>query len=192
MTRPEIWILRHGQTEWNAAGRIQGQKNSDLTDLGKAQAQVQNELLKAANLPDNVSYWCSPLGRCRQTAALALADLCAEPQLDDRLMEVSAGAFEGLSLEEVGQSHPHLLEADLVPSWHYHAPGGESFDTFRARIQSWLDDLTGPTVVVTHGMVSREMRGLLLGLDAEAASHLPGGQGLLYHVANGKMSKIEA
>ena len=192
LNHPDLWILRHGQTEWNAAGRMQGRLNSPLTPKGQDQARQQNRLLKEAGLPGHVTYHCSPLGRTRETAALAFDGLCGAPVIDDRLMEVSVGAFEGLTLADVEASHPELLSPLDGISWHYRAPGGERHDAFRARIASWLQDLTAPSVVVTHGMVSRELRAMLLGLDAAGAMALPGGQGNIYHVSAGKMHAIEA
>ena len=192
MTYPDLWILRHGQTEWNLAGRMQGWLDSPLTTLGKSQARQQNRLLKQAGLPEDAGFYASPQARCRATAELALAGLCDAPRFDDRLKEVSVGEFEGLTLLDVEMGWPGITEPVEGISFHYRAPGGERLEGFRARIASWLDELTGPTVVVTHGMVSREMRGILLGLDASGAADLPGGQGNIYRVSAGVMTLIEA
>ena len=73
MSHPDLWILRHGQTVWNLAGRMQGRMDSPLTRLGEAQARQMNSMLKAADLPGDVTYHASPQGRCRATAELALA-----------------------------------------------------------------------------------------------------------------------
>ena len=192
MTYPDLWILRHGQTEWNLAGRMQGWRDSPLTALGIRQARTQNRLLREAELPVGVGFCVSPLQRCRDTARLALEGLSDNPVIDGRLKAVSVGRFEGLTLSEIEAEHPGITAPVDGISYHYRAPGGETIETFRARIRSWLDDLTGPTVAVTHGMVSREMRGILLGLDAAEAAGLPGGQGNIYRVSGGKMHKIEA
>ncbi|NNE80209.1 MAG: histidine phosphatase family protein [Silicimonas sp.] len=192
MSHPDLWILRHGQTQWNLAGRMQGWKDSPLTALGQSQARQQNALLQQADLPRDVGFHVSPLGRCRATAELALAGLCDAPLVDDRLKEVSVGMFEGLTLRDVETDWPGITDTVDGISFHYRAPGGERLDGFRARIDAWLQDLSGPTVVVTHGMVSREMRGILLGLDAAGAADLPGGQGNIYKVSGGEMTAIEA
>ena len=192
MTYPDLWILRHGQTEWNLAGRMQGWLDSPLTDLGRQQAATQNRLLWNADLPSGVTFHVSPLKRCRATASLALRGLCDAPLVDERLKEVSVGEFEGLTLGDVEEGWPGITAPVDGLTFHYRAPGGERFDEFRARIRAWLDDLDAPTVVVTHGMVSREMRGMLLGLDAAGAAGLPGGQGNIYRMSGGEMDVIQA
>lgn len=189
---PELYILRHGQTEWNAAGRMQGSLDSPLTALGRDQATTQGRILRALGLSKDMTFHCSPLGRTRHTAALALAGLTDTPRYDERLKEVSVGAFEGLTITDVMAEWPEVMEEPSPYSWHYRAPGGESFDVFSARIGSWLDQLTGPAVVVTHGMVSGVLRGLVLGLDAEGIAQLPGGQGVVYHIKDGVHRRLEA
>lgn len=189
---PELFILRHGQTEWNAAGRMQGHMDSPLTALGREQAAAQARILRAQPTPPDTTYHCSPQGRARQTADLALAGLTDALQIDARLKEVSVGKFEGLTLTDLMADWPDIMNAGSPYSWHYRAPGGESFHTFSARISDWLGAQTAPAVVVTHGMVSRVLRGLVLGLDAEGIAKLPGGQGVVYHIKNGQHRRLDA
>ncbi len=193
MTRyRELFILRDGQTEWNREKRAQGHMDSPLTELGRQQARTQNALLKQAGLPADTAFHCSPLGRARQTAALAFDGLAREVVYDDRLKEVSVGACEGLPLEDCQRRWPVVFDTGLWGEWCFLAPGGEGHAAFAARITSWLDDLRGPTVVVAHGMVSLIMRGLVLGLDLADSLALPGGQGVVYHVKDGVHRRLAA
>ena len=187
---PELFILRHGQTEWNREKRAQGHMNSPLTELGVEQARAQNMLLRQAGLPENVAFHCSPLGRARQTAELALAGLAETIHYDDRVMEICVGECEGMLLEDCAARWPAVFDSGIWGEWCFLAPGSEGFDAFSKRILSWLDDLTGPTVVVAHGMVSLVMRGLVLGLDMEGSLALPGGQGVVYHIKEGVHRKL--
>ncbi len=189
---PELFILRHGQTAWNREKRAQGHLDSPLTALGLEQARTQNALLKQAGLPDGVSFHCSPLGRARQTAELALAGLAQEIRHDDRLMEVSVGDCEGMLLSDCAERWPGVFDTGVWGEWCFLAPGGEGFAAFSGRLQSWLDDLRGPAVVVAHGMVSLILRGLVLGLDMQDSLALPGGQGVVYHVKDGEHRRLAA
>ena len=189
---PELFVLRHGQTEWNAAGRMQGHMDSPLTALGREQAAIQGRILRARDLPAQTTYHCSPQGRARHTAELALAGLTEAPVIDDRLKEVSVGVFEGLTMTDLLTDWPDLMHMKSPYSWHYRAPGGEGFEGFRARIKDWLDAQTAPAVVVTHGMVSGVLRGLVLGLDVDGIAKLPGGQGIVYHIKDGLHRRLEA
>ena len=100
-------------------------------------------------------------------------------------MEVGVGEFEGLSFEDAVQTDPRFVDMPGPIGWQFFAPGGETFEQFHARIQSWLDALDAPAVVVTHGITSRVMRSIVLGLGFDDLSDLPGGQGMIHRVRNG-------
>ena len=183
---PELFILRHGQTEWNAEGRAQGQQNSDLTPKGRAQAHRQGEILQEAGLgPRGLPSFCSPQGRAQHTADIALDVIAQSARADDRLMEIGFGKWEGRTRAEIEQGWPWSQDIQDMMEWQFSAPLGESFDAVCARVSSFLDHLTGPTIVVTHGVTSRVMRGLWLGLEMPGMSDLPGGQGIVHHLKDG-------
>ena len=73
---------------------------------------------------------------------------------------------------------------------NYHAPNGESFDAMCARVQSFLNDLTGPTIISTHGITSRVLRGLVLGLDQEGMRTMQGGQGCVFLLKDGEQRRF--
>ena len=191
-TYPELFILRHGQTEWNREKRAQGHKDSPLTDKGRQQAREQNLLLQQAALPRDTQFWCSTAGRARQTAALAFDGLTDTVRFDNRLKEVGVGECEGMLIEDCIARWPEVFGTGLWGEWCFIAPGGEGLEMFSGRISSWLDELQGPTVVVEHGMVSLIMRGLVLGLDLADSLALPGGQGVVYHVKDGAHRRLGA
>ncbi|MFV2052525.1 histidine phosphatase family protein [Aliiroseovarius sp. YM-037] len=184
VTHP-LFVLRHGQTEWNLDGRLQGRRDSPLTALGRAQAEQQRGLLRqvAADHP-NLKIYCSPLGRARQTAEIATAGLGLAFEVDARLQEVSAGAWEGLTRDEV---RLRLNNADLGEFEMFtNAPEGESFNALYDRCAVFLAELSGPTAVVTHGITGSVLRGILLRLSVDEMEHLPREQGRIYAVSGGQ------
>lgn len=179
---PELWILRHGQTEWNVAGRLQGRLDSPLTDTGRAQAAGQGRILEGL-VPAGAVLVSSPSPRARITAEIALPGVPVV--LDSRLAEIDLGQWQGQSLPDIMAMHPEIAAEPDPHLWKFNAPNGESLPEMEARVRSFLDDLTGPTVLVTHGVTSRLMRCLILGLPVTAMSRVPGGQGVVHHVAGG-------
>ncbi|MGH0002024.1 histidine phosphatase family protein [Pseudovibrio ascidiaceicola] len=183
---PEIFVLRHGQTEWNVAGRFQGHQNSPLTEKGKQQALLQNKLLSGVEaLP--ATAFVSPQLRTVHTAQLALGPQ-VEQKLDDRLKEINFGAWEGLTKQEVKNLVGDDFESGL---WHFQSPQGETFEAISGRVQHFLEELTEPAVVVTHGITSIILRGLYMGLNTLELLQLPRKQGCIYHLSNGSEQVLE-
>jgi len=186
----ELYLLRHGQSAWNAACRHQGQLESRLTKLGRQQARAMGALLaREIAAPGGYVAFASPLARARETAEIALGPLGLAPRPDDRLKEIMLGAWQGLADPEVFARFPwaeHPREADPF-RWNFMAPGGETLPMMAARLQSFLDDLgERPAVIVAHGMALRVLRGLCLGLDARGMQDLPGGQGVVWRLRDGQ------
>ena len=180
-----IYVMRHGETEWNAEGRFQGALNSPLTAQGRAQAQAQAEILSTHDL-SAFDVRVSPQGRAFETAAIALAGLVPALHTDDRLREIEVGAWSGKLRSEVSAVGLTLEDTPDGPLALYeHAPGGEGFARLRARCEAFLSSLTRPTVCVTHGITSRMLRTVALGRATATLGDLPGGQGVVYAVENG-------
>ena len=97
---PEVLFLRHGQTEWNAEGRMQDHLDSPLTEKGLRQAQRQNEILQPYDLT-GFRFISSPQGRAHMTAQIALAGLAAEIETSTELMEIGIGAWAGTTRAEI-------------------------------------------------------------------------------------------
>lgn len=176
---PPIYVLRHGETEWNVAGRLQGRADSALTARGRAQAVTLGALL-APVLAAGARLWTSPAPRAATTAALAFPGQAATP--DPRLLEIDLGAWTGRAIAGIA---PRDAGAD-PHGWKFAAPGGEDRAAMAARCAAFLGDLSGPSVIVTHGVTSRMLRCLALGLGPEALGRVPGGQGVVHVVEAGR------
>jgi broad specificity phosphatase PhoE len=183
LTYPELYILRHGQTEWNVQGRLQGWLESDLTELGRQQAEKQREIMASVDLA-GFEIWSSPMRRTQDTARIVLGQ-GHEIHLDDRLKEIFIGDLQGLTLAEIAIIHPEMLQDRMPFEWNFHSPNGEDYQAFSGRLQTWLKERNAPNVVVTHGVASRVLRGLVLGLDIAGMQALPDQQGVVYHIQNG-------
>jgi len=193
MRYPDICVLRHGQTEWNVAGRHQGRQDSPLTELGRKQAVTQGDILRSV-LGDLSQFeiYSSPQGRSRSSAKLAMGDLDELVCEDLRLREVNFGAWEGLTLEEVERRWPELADEGDAFSWHFYSPGGESYEELSDRARGFLGDLSGPSIIFTHGITSRVLRGIYLGLDMDGMRDLEGGQGCVYRLSNGIQTRHDS
>ncbi len=178
---PDLFILRHGETDWNAERRLQGRLDSPLTTRGLGQAKAQRDIL-ARVLPKGAVALTSPAPRALRTAEIALRGLSVPIRQDARLVEVDLGAWQGRTLEEIADANPHVTDDQDPHLWKFTAPGGESLEAMTARCQAVLDDLTGPSVLITHGVTSRILRCLLLGRPVTELSALPGGQGVVHHL----------
>jgi len=182
MNLPELWILRHGQTEWNVSERLQGLLDSPLTETGQAQAAQQGRIL-ARVAPADAQVISSPSPRAMTTAHLAMPG--RQVALDARLTEIDLGQWQGCTLTEIEQAHPEIAAETDPNLWKFNAPGGESLSAMEARVRSFLADLSGPAIVFTHGVTSRLMRCVILGRPVTDLSHLPGGQGVVHHLREG-------
>ncbi len=182
---PEIVVVRHAETVWNKERRFQGRLDSPLTMDGEAQARALASVLREAGLPR--SGWrvlASPATRVLATAAIALPGVAL--RTDPRLLELGLGDWEGRKTDEVrGKEQP-----PGVLGWQFAAPGGEPREGFVGRCRSFLDELDGPVLILTHGLTGRMIRSLWLGGGIEEANDLPGGQGNAFHLRDGRMVEL--
>jgi probable phosphoglycerate mutase len=181
VARATIYFIRHGETDWNAEARLQGQRDVPLNDRGRAQAEAAAAQL-AASTPDvaALDYVASPLGRTRETmerlrAALGLD--AAAYRVDDRLKELTFGGWEGLTWKEVRARDPRGAAARERDKWGFVPPGGESYADLLRRIAPAFDAMVGDTVVVSHGGVARAALALRDAVAREAAPRLDIWQG---------------
>ncbi|MDQ0512433.1 histidine phosphatase family protein [Ancylobacter amanitiformis] len=189
MTRRRIFLVRHGETDWNLAGRLQGHHDIPLNDLGREQAanlaRVIGRLSGGAGALD---YVASPLSRTAQTMAILRAELGLSPDAfrrDARLKEISFGRWEGATWQELKRRDPVSLAARRADPWHFVPPGGESYDMLTERVMAALADLTEDSVVVTHGGVVRAILHMLAGMPPQQAVDLPVRQGAVYMIRDG-------
>lgn len=198
-TLPEIILIRHGQTEFNREGRIQGHKNSVLTDLGQAQAAAYGRLLAERFAPlTPFALYRSPAGRCEQTTALACeaAGLDAGAfTVDERLKEKGYGRWEGMTRPEIAQAgDEHELGAMDADPWGHRPPGGgETLSEVMDRAHEWLLSLTSaqPVIVVCHGGTGRTLIRRYLGLGAQETMEIPMRQDVVFHLSGRGLDVIE-
>ena len=177
MTRPPVYIARHGQTDWNAEHRLQGQADTDINALGRAQADRNGRLLRdLISEPRDFDFVASPMRRTRETMERVRAAIGLDPhgyRTDARLMELHFGDWQGFTYREVEQRFPGSTEARELDKWNYCPPGdkAESYAMLAARVRPWFDELSRPTLCVTHGGIVRVLFQALASLpQAEAAA----------------------
>jgi probable phosphoglycerate mutase len=186
----EIYLIRHGETEWNAQGRFQGKLDSALTDTGVEQAAAIGRCLAGLGLSVD-AFVSSPLGRTRQTAAIIAgsAQLPAA-QCDDRLGEVSLGSWDGLTHIDIDAQWPGLLDGSTPFDWFFRSPDGETYESAFRRAECWLEERQGVTVAVSHGLISRIIRGAYSGLSETDALSLPVPQDVIWRLSNGRIEPV--
>lgn len=162
----QIYFVRHGQTEWNAMQRFQGQRNSELNDLGRWQAEVSARLLERLGIQ---ALFSSPLDRARQTAEIINRRLCLPLVHDDRIKEWDCGEWSGRLREEVIAMWPEQWAARQADLFHHRGPDCENYPDMFARARPFVAELERLDVeriaVVSHGMIGKVMVSILLGLD---------------------------
>ena len=197
MPSPTIYYLRHGETAWNVAGRLQGAQDIPLNDRGREQAahggRILADLLKRDGLDRaSVPFVASPLGRARSTMELVRTVLELAPDdyaLDDRLREIGYGVWEGSTLAEMEAADPGLYAKRLTAKWTMAPEGGETYASVQLRMRDWYDSLLVDTVAVAHGGTARALM-VALGVQTIAeAAELPIEQGAVYVFRDGAMAK---
>lgn len=176
---PDIYLMRHGQTEWNVRGMMQGRLDSPLTPLGIAQAERQRELVADVDA-ERIS---SPQGRARQTARIVFDG--QNFTSDTRLCEIDVGEFTGRMIEELRLHRPEYFTGSRL-DWYNRTPGGEDFHKLLERCQGFLYSLTRPTLIVTHGITLRMLRILALGWPLSRLEELTVEQGAVHIVRKGE------
>jgi broad specificity phosphatase PhoE len=158
-----LFYVRHGETVWNREGRLQGQHDSELTALGRAQAVHCGEILRQVLARDGarcrrLDFVSSSLGRTRATMEVMRAALGLEPvdyRTDARLAELAFGRWEGVAnLELLAHEHDPLAARER-DKWNFRPAGGESYADLLVRVRAWHATLRHDSVVVAHGGTAR-------------------------------------
>ena len=194
---PTVYYLRHGETVWNATKRLQGRHDSALSARGESQALRCAEILvdlfaKTGRQPDDLDYVSSPLGRACRTMQLVRGALRLAPEdyrTDQRLAELSFGAWEGLTLEEVQARDAALLAGREQDKWGFLPPGGESYAQVAERMGQWHAAVTRDTVVTAHGGTARALFAHLGFAAPERATQGDIDQGVVYVIADGALAR---
>ncbi len=178
-----LYFMRHGETDWNAEARLQGQQDIPLNEVGRKQAaEAGRRLAEILPASDSLPWLVSPLGRTRETAELARKAIGLPPQrytTDDRLKELTFGDWEGRTWAELRSVDRNMVKARTADKWSYVPPRGESYAMLHDRIALWLKTVTQDLVVVSHGGVARVLMVLLAGKPNGQAAEEPIWQGKL-------------
>lgn len=162
----ELFVIRHGITEWNHQKKIQGQLDTELSEIGRQQAKALAARLAQVRAK---AIYSSDLKRAQQTAQEIAAACGLELVLDDRLRERNMGVIQGMRWEEVKEEYPEIVKRMKSADPTYRIPDGESTEQVIKRVERWLANITrahagGTVIAVTHGGVLNVLFRLLLGL----------------------------
>jgi broad specificity phosphatase PhoE len=194
---PVLYYVRHGETDFNSQGRLQGWRDNVLNAHGRRQAAECGVLLhdlfeRERRQPQHFKYVSSPLKRARETMEILRASLGLEPhdyEIDARLIEIAYGEWEGLTLPEIETRNAGVLTQRERHKWDFAPAGGESYRQLATRIDAWYRSLTRDTVVAAHGGGVRALMALLNVVSEEQATHAQIEQGVVYVFADGRLSR---
>jgi probable phosphoglycerate mutase len=189
-----LYFVRHGETDWNAERRYQGQTDIPLNEKGRRQSQRNGEALRAL-LPAlrDADFVASPLDRTRETMEILRASLGLDPagyRIDRRLIELSYGAWEGQLQADLPRIDPAGLDARAQDPFRWRPDGGESYADLLARTVDWLATLERDTVIASHGGISRCLRAHLLDLPPETIPDLESPQDRVLILRAGSMTWV--
>ena len=195
--RPTLYYIRHGETDWNVARRLQGRQDIPLNARGRAQATRCGEILRDlfardGRDPPTLDYVASPLGRARHTMELARAAMGLAPEaytVEPQLAEISFGAWEGYTIAEMRARDPQGTVQREQDKWHFLAPGGESYEMVSARMGVWYETLTRDMVAAAHGGTARGLMAYLSIAKPAAAPLIDIEQGVVYVFEGGKLTR---
>ena len=147
----EVLLVRHGETDDNAANRFQGRIDTPLNDRGREQSHALARAMVGEGLR---ALYSSPLWRARETAEIVAAQVGLTPVYDERLVEADAGRWSGLLTADIVAAAPREYAAWRAADPGFRFPGGESVAEQAARVQAALADVRAgalPALVVCHG-----------------------------------------
>jgi broad specificity phosphatase PhoE len=187
-TPPVLFYIRHGETEWNVAGRLQGRHDVPLNARGRVQACHCGEVLRDLFVQEGrhfaaADYFSSPLGRARQTMELARTAMGLPAdgyQVVSALSEISFGEWEGYTIAQLRSRDPQRIAAREHDKWHFLPPGGESYEMVARRMGAWYAELARDAVVTAHGGTARGLMAWLGIAKPAAAPLIDVAQGVVY------------
>ncbi len=198
MTQQTIYLVRHGETEWNREGRMQGHLDSPLTRRGEEQVRrVAALLAELAGEPAHHIVTASPLGRTRRTAEIVCEALGLDPadcRIDALLIEITLGEWDGMTRKEITAVDAETWRRYRNDHWNFVPPGGESYSMMAGRARRWLAAATAlpDLIVVSHGAFGRVLRGIYTGLDPEQTLAQEEPQDSIFRLSGGTIACIEA
>lgn len=194
-----FYFIRHGETDWNAERRLQGQLDIPLNARGRAQAAKCGEILRdllavGGHAVTDFAFVASPLSRASETMEIAREGLGLSRKgyaSDDRVRELSFGRWEGLTYQDVRKLDRSVLAVRERDKWNFSPPGGESYAQLLVRVREWHAGVSGNLVVAAHGGVARVLM-VLYGVKApEDATQGDVVQGVVYGFGQGVMTRYD-
>jgi len=167
--RLRLYLIRHGEVEGAASGKLLGRTDTPLSERGIEQAVKLAEILSTARLS---AVYCSDLQRARVTAEVIAKRSDVKVQESPAWREIDMGEWDGRTIASLHADAPELLAQLFDDPASYEDPGGESFACFSARVLKAVDQLlmthkSGEVVLVAHGGVCRAIIGNALGIPAK-------------------------
>ncbi|WP_419240565.1 histidine phosphatase family protein [Photobacterium leiognathi] len=189
-----IFLLRHGQTTFNAQQRLQGHCNSELTALGQNQASTIGASL--SKKIGNINQWTvysSPLGRALETAKIVCEQLGIDSDnivTDERLKEFNLGDWETCFIPDLVKQNPKLLNHR---DWYLSAPHCESYELVVNRVKDFLADNAVPdhVIVISHGLTGAVFRGVYAAMSYSETFEQDLPQNAYFLLADDKISRIQ-
>lgn len=191
----QLFVVRHGQTEWNKIGRKQGHGDSPLTALGESQAHEIGRALKSKlDLDKGLEIVSSPLGRAKATAKIVTDVLGLNSEsirYEPLLKEGSFGAWEGSDDLTIRRDYPDQWQQRESNKWDYRIPDGESHVDLCIRAQQFFDSLSGASVklVITHQMMSRCLQHVYSNGQQETSLKIFHPQNVFFEYCDSKIKK---
>ena len=184
-----LYLVRHGQSEWNRLGRIQGRSESPLTGRGREQAAALGRMLREV-LPDpGIDIVASPLGRAFETATIIARELgrpASDVRADERITDFDVGALSGYpGWDAVAEDHPELARQRLEDPMRFQPSGGESGAEVLGRAQDFLAARQAAgrdTLVVGHGVINKFIRAAARGITGGAIIALGEDQDVVFRL----------
>ena len=194
---PVLYFIRHGETDFNVAQRLQGRSETSLNARGRTQSReivgVLRDLFdRDRHQPSDYAYVSSPLLRARETMELLRSELGLDPKayaIDDRLAEISYGEWEGFTLPQIQARDPGVLQRRERDKWDFRPPGGESYREVAERVAAWYATVRRDTVLAAHGGVARALMANLDILPEEEATHADILHGVVYVFDGGSLAR---
>ncbi|HEY9217714.1 MAG TPA: histidine phosphatase family protein [Phenylobacterium sp.] len=187
-----IYLVRHGETEFNREQRIQGRSESVLTELGREQSHAYAALL--ARLIGDAEGWrlvSSPLVRARATAEAIGERLGLAVEIEPLLTEVGCGEWKGQLLPDLMAADPPTF-ADRF--WFFRGPGGDTYDDVLGRVSAWLaaqsPEPDRRVIAVSHGVAGRILRGVYAGMDPITTMNQDVPQDAIFRLARGAVERL--
>ena len=192
-----LYYGRHGLTDWNIEGRLQGGRDTPLNGRGRAQAVQCADILRDLFARDgrnaaDLHYVSSPLVRATETMDILRKGLglpAGGYARDPRLKEIAFGDWEGLTYLDVLKRDRHVVEQRESSKWLFRPPGGETYEEVARRVGEWYATLDRDTVVTAHGGTARALVGYLGIAAHEDAAHQPIEQGCVYLFADKQLTR---